>query len=365
MRIVVLMVMLMLMSSVAFAVQVDGLYKTVELVQTQAAKERKAAIRQAINRVAQKVTGRADVLDHSGLQAALTNVDAYVEQYQYSKIEKEGATGYLLDITFQKEAVDRVLQQFDMPIWGSNRPAIVVWLAVESNNKRYLVGEGTSKTAALIQKVAKQTGLPIILPLLDLQDQRALEFNDVWGLFSDRVVQASTRYGVKHVLVGRLLKEQGNGWTIRWSFIDDKSQFDGESHQSRLSDAFADSLGASADVLAGIYAPRTNAFASDVILEVMGVSNLEHFSKISQYLSSLNGVSQVNWAQVSPNKASFILKLTGDVEGLKEQIGLSAILEEASIQMPVLLPPQTGVGLQATGAQPLMNPHQILYYRAR
>ncbi|PCH83165.1 MAG: hypothetical protein COB89_01945 [Piscirickettsiaceae bacterium] len=362
MRIVVLMVFLVLASGVVHAVQVDGLYKTFEHVQTQGATERKAAIRQAINRVAQKVTGRADVLHHGRLQNALSNVDAYVEQFQYSKLDEGIATGYRLEVTFQKAALDRVLQQFDMPIWGSNRPAVVVWLAVESGSKRYLVGEGTSKTAALIQKVAKQTGLPVILPLLDLEDQRALEFNDVWGMFSERIVQASTRYGAKHVLFGRLLKEQGNGWKIRWSFINDQSQFDGESRQQLLTAALRESLSASADVLAGIYAPRGNTFASDVMLDVVGISNLKDFSHISKYLASLDAVSQVNWSQVRPNKASFVLKLTADVQGLKEQIALSTVLEAAPSPEPRL---PIGGSVQTTVAQPLIEPRLTLYYRAR
>ena len=365
MRFFGVIIILGLLSNHAFAVQVKGLYAAIEPVQTQAVKERRAAVRKAINRVVQKVTGRVEVLNNAALQSALSNVDSYIEQFQYLKADGD-AEGFKLRVKFQKAAIDGTLQQYGFPIWGANRPAIMVWLAVESGSKRYLVGEATSKTAALLQKVANQSGVPIILPLLDLQDQRALDFNDVWGLFSERIVQASARYGAQQVLFARLLKEQGNSWKISWSFVGNKGRFEGESRQIRLSDALAASLNASAEQLANNYAPRGNSIESHVVLHVSGIKGLADFSRVSRYLAALDVVTKVSWQHVNATEASFVINMSGGVNGLKELIMLNRVLENVNDIQRILPVPVAENNLQAENAQfPLTAPQQTLYYRVR
>ena len=363
MRIIGFFVVLMLVSTLSYAVEVDGLYKAVVPVATQSANERKAAIKKAINSVAHKVSGRRDVSNNAALQQTLSNVDAFVEQFQYIK-PKNKKRPVRLEITFQKAAIDRALQRFDIPVWGANRPAIAVWLAVDNGNKRYLIGEGTKKTAELLKKVAFQAGLPIVLPLLDLQDQQALQFNDVWGLFSERIVQASTRYGAQQVLFGRLLKEQGNGWKLRWVLVNTNGKFEGETRQNYLSEAFRESLNSSAELLADIYAPRGSAHVSEVTLMVDGITDLAEFSRVSQYLSSLDAVRKVSWQRVDANKASFVIGLAGDVLGLKEQIALNNVLEETYSVTPMV--PFQRPETQALGSQALPYiPQQVLSFRVR
>ncbi len=363
MRNVGFFVVLMLVSTLSFAVQVDGLYKAIVPVATQSANERKAATRKAINSVAQKVSGRREVLNNAALQQTLSNVDAFVEQFQYIQPETEKSS-LQVEITFQKAAIDRALQQFDIPVWGANRPAIAVWLAVDNGNKRYLIGEGATKTAALLQKVAFQSGLPIVLPLLDLEDQQAVQFNDVWGLFSERIVQASARYGAKQVLFGRLLKEQGSVWKLRWVLVNTNGKFEGESRQTYLSEAFRESLSSSSEMLAEIYAPRGNMHVSELTLMVDGITNLAEFSRVSQYLSSLDVVSKVSWQRVDANKASFVIGLTGDVQGLKEQIALNNVLAETHPIAPIM--PVQIQKPQALGQQvmPYIS-QQVLSFRVR
>jgi hypothetical protein len=353
MRIFGFFIVLMLVPALSHGVQVDGLYKAIEPVATQSAAERKAAITRAISGVAHKVSGRRGVLNNAALQ--------HTFQYIQPKTKKEPLQ---VEITFQKAAIDRALQQFDIPVWGANRPAIAVWLAVDNGNKRYLIGEGATKTAALLQAVAFQSGLPIVLPLLDLQDQQAVQFNDVWGLFSERIVQASQRYGAKQVLFGRLLKEQGGGWKLRWALVNADGKFEGETRQTFLSEAFRESLNSSSELLADIYAPRGNAHVSEVTLMVEGIANLGEFSRISQYLSSLDVVRKVSWQRVNAGKASFVLDMAGDAQGLKEQIALNNVLEETYRAGPVI-PIQRG-GEQILNQQVMpYAPRQILSFRVR
>ena len=50
-------------------------------------------------------------------------------------------------------------------------------------------------------------GLPVSLPLMDLDDNMAVTATDVWGRFADPVLKASQRYGAEMVVLGKLSPE--------------------------------------------------------------------------------------------------------------------------------------------------------------
>src|SRR6185503_18770188 len=113
-------------------------------------------------------------------------------------------------VGFISTQVDQALAALQKPVWGPERPLTLLWIAVDDGNGgRALLGANdtaalgldpnppgmTERLAALrkdLQSVADERGLPITLPLLDLEDLGAVTFADVWGGFEDRVAGAST-----------------------------------------------------------------------------------------------------------------------------------------------------------------------------
>lgn len=346
-RILVGLVLLMLVSPVS-AVQVDGLYSASVSVDTQSQAVRRAAIGAALNKVLQKVSGRKSIVNDAELQAALSNKSAYVEQFKYTK-KGDDVAGYLLTVSFQKSALDKLLQQFDVPVWGSNRPDVLIWLAVEQGKKRYLVNSESSPIAALLKQVAADTGLAITLPLLDIQDQRAVGFFDVWGGFSDNILQASKRYRAKHVMYGSLLKRTGGGWQLKWTLTQSPSRHADLERADTLGVVVQATFHQAAEVLANIYAPRGDSQKNRVIVEVEGVTTLEEFSEVTRYLSSLDRVKKVNWTQMSGSKLLLELHVVGNGAVLKNIIALNNVLSP-------MAPP-------AVKKQALVNTQEVYYYQ--
>src|SRR5258706_15949695 len=66
------------------------------------------------------------------------------------------------------------------------------------------MGERLAAVRKELLAVADERGLPVTLPLLDVQDLRAVTFADVWGGFEDRVAAASARYRADALLIGRV-----------------------------------------------------------------------------------------------------------------------------------------------------------------
>ncbi|MEO1889457.1 MAG: DUF2066 domain-containing protein [Cycloclasticus sp.] len=341
-----------------YAVQVDGLYSTTVAVDDQSQAARNAAIRVAITKVVQKVSGRRSVIQNAPLQAALSNVGSYVEQFQYKPTEDD-EPGYWLTVRFQKMALDRFLQQFDVPVWGANRPDVLVWLAVDNGVEKYVVGPESKELAALLKQAATEKGLAITLPLFDLEDQRAVSFNDVWAGFLDHILSASERYSAKQVMFGRLLSEGETGWRLNWTLMSANDQYArfeyAETVESILPAMFADT----AEHLANVYAPRGITVLNTLSIYISGVQNLTTFVEMTQYLQSLDMVKTVDWNQVVDNNVTLTVNITGHVSVLEDIIALNNVLQPT-------LDRHHFINTSTNSSQPIPNQpfEQRLYYKA-
>ncbi|ORU94224.1 MAG: hypothetical protein A6F72_08490 [Cycloclasticus sp. symbiont of Poecilosclerida sp. N] len=329
----VLSSILLVLSMSSYAVQVNGLYTAIVAVDDQSQSARNAAIHIAIRKVVQKVSGRQSVLQNRPLLGALSNVSSYIEQFQY-KEKEDDELGFWLTIKFQKSALDKVMQQFDTPVWGSKRPAVLVWFAVENDGVKYIVGSEADESG-LFTQAALDVGLRITLPLLDIDDQRIISFNDVWAGFSDQILLASERYEAKQMMYGRLLKDGENSWNLNWTLMGLSGQRSGleqaDTVENILSLAF---LGVSED-LANIYAPYGAISQSAITINVKGVSDLTEFVEVTRYLSSLDMVKKLNWSQVTGDKVELELSVIGRVSVLQDTIGLDNVLQPEARAYPL------------------------------
>ncbi len=349
--------LLLLLSLPLYAVQLEGLYTASVAVEDQTQSTRSAAIGLALNKVVQKVSGRRSALSNVALQAALSNVGSYVEQFQYKQRDDE--PGYWLIIRFQKAALDRTLQQFDVPVWGGNRPDILLWLAVDDAEQRYIAStELDGEVAELVKQQALEAGLAVTLPLLDLADQRALSFNDVWAGFPDQLRRASQRYSVKQVMFGRLLKSKGT-WRLNWTLMSEEGQKVGLEQSNDVAMILQQTFAQVSESLADIYAPYgVTMLDRQLRMDVSGVKDLTQFVQVTSYLSSLDMVKKLAWNQLNDNKVTLELTISGDVTVLKDIIALNEVL------IPEFFPRGVTPVQLDMYVNPSQPPEPTLYYRA-
>jgi len=320
---------LLILTIPSMAVPLNGLYRASVLVEDQSQAVRNAAIAEALKKVVQKVSGRRSVLDNAALQAALSNVGSYVEQFQY-KVLEEGPAPYQLIVSFQKTALDTVMQQFAVPVWGKNRPEMLVWLAIDEGDKRYILSEEPAKL--LLMQAAEEAGLAVTLPLLDLGDQRAIRFKDVWAGFPEQILAASQRYSVKQVMHGRLLKISKDHWRLSGSLLNTAEQYETVNLEGSLEIVLAGFFAQNAERLADIYAPRGLIEQTKVRLHINGLSDLAALVKVSNYLSSLDRVKALTWKTLADGQLELLLTISGEVSVLQEIIALNNVLLPDSAQ---------------------------------
>ncbi|MBL4743544.1 MAG: DUF2066 domain-containing protein [Cycloclasticus sp.] len=332
-------VTLFLLSLPLYAVQVEGLYSAKVAVDDQSQGARNRAMGAAINKVVQKVSGRQSVLGNAALQDVLSNAGSYVEQFLYKKRDKE-ELGYWLIVRFQKIALDRTLQQFNVPVWGSNRPAVLVWLAVDDGKSRYLINADSEGMSELIRRSSSEAGLTVTLPLNDLADQQALSFNDVWAGFSDEVLTASQRYEKKQVMYGRLLKRGRGSWSLSWTLANVTGQSIANIEQSSsIGAVIQEAFAGIAETLADTYAPHGAVTENVLKMDVNGVASLEKFVRVTAYLSSLDMVKKLHWNQLSNGKVTLEIVLSGGASTLKDVIALNTVLIPDFQPVPIIATP--------------------------
>ena len=149
-----------------------------------------------------RLTGQLDAPNNPALVDLVRDAGRYV--VQRGNPDREN-----LLIVFDSLGLQETLTVRNQPVWGEERPLTLLWVAIDGGpGERGILAASPSPVsssdavesaaAALREELlaaANQRGLPISLPLMDVQDLDAVDFIDIWGMFFERVDQASVRYG--------------------------------------------------------------------------------------------------------------------------------------------------------------------------
>ena len=225
----------------------EGLYEAARPVADQGEDARGEALREGLAEVLIRVTGDARIAAREGAREVLADPLSLAQQYRYER--DSVGPGLRLHMVFDPAALEALLRRHALPVWGRERPETLVWLAVDDGRRRLVSGEDGERYARRLERAAERRGIPLLFPLLDLEERRAVTAADLWGGFDDAAREASHRYGAASVLLVRLQREQGV-WRGRWTWyaFDETRSWATEGKLGRALSAGVDEL---ADALAG------------------------------------------------------------------------------------------------------------------
>lgn len=343
---VVMLFLSLLWALPAQALPVDGLYREEVPVSGQSQQERTRAYREGLERVIVKVSGQREALEDSRIRTALGRAADYVEEVSYrtgmrpltldeldiaSPGQPASVQQAYLDVRFAPDLIDSLLRDARVPIWDRNRPTVLVWLVVEEESgRRQVLGSGSDHPAiAALRRFSRERAIPMLVPILDLQDRRALPVDEAWRLGPERLREASARYGADSILAGRVLEVAPGEYAGLWQFIfrDQESRFD----------HFAEDIGGFMDApldrvtveLAQHFAldAETLAREEDVTLRVDGVRNLDIHAGLMEYIESLSIVQQAHVARLQHDRIELRVRVAGGAGHLADFISLDRDLE--------------------------------------
>ena len=331
----------LLVSGAVRAAEVPGLYEAEVAVADQSAAVRLAASRTALEEVLVKVSGNADIAQLPQLEPLLSRAEQWVQRYQYRAAPPAGTTtdtpaapSQLLWESFDRQTINQRLYEAGVPVWGVNRPATLLWLVIGDGGERYLVGgDNRPDVQAMVNTQARRRGLPLSVPLLDLQDQAALTVTDVWGDFSDVIFKASERYQPDAILVGRVYSVAAEQWQGHWTLYHRGGMTSWESPQGTQEAAVAAGIAGATQQFVKRYAlDLTPGIANTVLMSIENVTTLTDYARVMQYLQSLDPVADVQVARVEGPRVDFRIKVRGEPHGLIQTIALGKTLVAAAPQ---------------------------------
>lgn len=237
-RALLLLLGLPLAAAAADGLVMPGFYDVQVPAPDQSSSARLDASRQGLLEVLVRQTGLTSIPRTEPVRDALAAPDLYYRQFGFVELSRQPLE-LALALQFDPNAVLRLVRQAHLPLWPARRPRLVAWVALEEGGRTLLgagdaarpgpeaagngsaSGEAVSLTplqalgGALVDR-ARARGVPLTLPLLDLEDQVAVTPAAVWGRLSQVLTPASARYGAELVLVGRV-EPLADGWLGRWT----------------------------------------------------------------------------------------------------------------------------------------------------
>ena len=316
------------------AADVDHLYQAEVSVADQGQQERNRAIAEGFRQMLVKVTGNRNIAQNQSLAEAFSKASRYVQQYRY-RVETGDADSAApaaekryLRITFDKLAVDRTLRANGLSVWGKSRPQVIVWAGFDSaGSRKLLMPDFDQSTMSMFNRAADSRGIPLLFPVMDLQDQSAISASDLWGTFEGPVTAASDRYQADAILMVRV-KSTSNGF-IRssWSFLANRDTRQWEFNGKSLNNVVWQGLNAIADHLAAIYAPAGGSDSQLVNMQVSGLDTFAEMLKVEVFLENQETVREYHLRQSQSDKVIFSLALRGGMQSFVQAVELSGLFE--------------------------------------
>ena len=315
------------------AVEVENLYQVKVGIEDQSSQKRWGAFVQGFKEIVVRRSGSEDVLSSPEVQKAYSKVSAYVQRFEYEPINDAEAEFPLnLDLRFEPRLIDQLIQEAGMPIWGSNRPLTMLWLAVEENFNREVIRESEEFKPLLesINEQAKRRGIPIIFPLMDLEDQLTVTKSDVWGMFTTPIQEASVRYASDSIIAGKI-SQLGENWNARLVYINQGEESRIEFNESSIEGVYSTLINQLAEVLCEKYCVVEQLQTDQLVMQVSNVKSFAEVKALQNYLDSLSSIRKIEVNRVANTHIRFNVSLLGELASLEEDIRLGQKMIEEDL----------------------------------
>jgi hypothetical protein len=189
-------------------------------------------------------------------------------------------------------------------------------------------GQDSAYYLSSLERHAFRRGLPLLFPLLDLEDAATLSAADVLAGTPEPLRQASARYPGDAVLAGGLREAQPGQWEANWMALIDGEPVTWTSQGADAELALRGGLDGMADRLAKRYvATALSGDPAAVTLVVSEVYSLDQYARVLEYLGSLTAVRNVQIVQVEPGRVTCEVSALGGAQALGQAIGFGRVMQ--------------------------------------
>ncbi|MAZ45721.1 MAG: hypothetical protein CMD74_03320 [Gammaproteobacteria bacterium] len=321
---IVLAITSLIWFSPVIAEPVDWLYEVEVRVPDQTVNSRTIAEKKALNELLTRLSGLRDIPSVSAIDSALLRPDRYYRAFYYttgtSKSGGEGLPETSLKVEFDPGIVLDLLKSADLPIWRADRPKVICWVVFDFLDGREIAASAdSSEFTTALQKRALERGLPLVLPLMDLEDRLSVDPAAILGRFEKVLWTASERYQPDAILLGRVQTLPNERWVVDWQLLIGKDEpiiFAKSEDIAGISPVDIQDISAMSttlpilaangvDFVADELAKRFSVLGdldNDITLSVYSLQGLEAYSSLLKYLGELEVVDAVDVQQISEDR---------------------------------------------------------------
>src|SRR5690606_19960457 len=209
----------------------------------------------------------------------------------------------------------------------------------------------------VIRDFAQERGVPILIPMMDLEDRRNLPLDVAWSLDEAAIRRVSARYSADSILSGRVLASPIGELVGMWQFLfrDIVEVFD--SLERDLDTFMQVALDRSAEQLAEHFAQAGTVGPSNqrITLRVDGVDEVDDYVDLLAYLQEFGVVESLSAALLDGSSVELDLSLSGTTFLFTEFLSLGRHLLPNDVVSPSSDPLINAASLEA--------PRPVLHYR--
>ncbi|MBV52483.1 MAG: hypothetical protein CL816_00285 [Coxiellaceae bacterium] len=279
-----------------------------------------------------KMSGSSEVLAAPSISKALSQASSYVSNYRYAT---EGEQTELI-VTFNQPALAQLLQAADQIRWIGKRPTTLFWIQVEDHQSHQVVSSAdNSEIHDTLIQFAESRGMPILLPLLDLEDPEPINISSVENK-QDLIQALMKRYGVSSVVIAGIYSSEADTdhadeWYGQWTFSVKGQNLTWNDRASSELDLLSSALNRVTDVTAGDALLDGSQAQQVVSLEVSRITDLIDYAEVMDFLKTLPMVKKTSLSDMQGSTLYVSLTIQGGVRQLQEALFNSHCLIQDSL----------------------------------
>ena len=341
------------LSSHVYAVEINDLYQAKIKVASQSSLHEKEALKKAMENVLLKVGG-ADIFSNKLIKQAIIRNNQYLLQLSYvhdltfdaalsndNTVNRGGDEESLfLHALFSEKKINQLLVKANLPIWGRLRPQVLLWFVEESGFERRILSDASSSPyPALVHQHTQQRGLPLVLPLMDLDDLTQVNIADVWGRFVEPLKPVATRYLAEASVIIRLsnssLLDESKvdcqplckntyhalDWTLFLAKEEFSKKYKGNDTDQLLSNALTDITQEIYHHYALVNQPNDDDYS--FYIDVANVDSMATYVNIIQFIEELSAVQSVTLVNAEGENRRFSLQLLATQQAFLSSLKLN------------------------------------------
>jgi hypothetical protein len=289
------------------------------------------ALKQALAAVFFKNSGSPSVVLNPLVKSQINTPEIILTQYGYYEKNDQ----LMLKANFDYQRVISTLRQAGLPVWGSQRPLTLLWLSVDENNEQTILADASSADIRVdLTQESNNKGIPLLLPIMDLDDVMQVSITDVRGMFTDVLANASRRYQADYFAIANVDTQGGN---VHFSIkLFDKNRTNGVlqalvSQQGDVAD-YQQATKRMMSILADYYISQyaIASTGSDVATQVRftGLNSMTQVVHVETYLRQLSAVKSIKLSQFKGNSATYMIELFSSVDDLQRLLNIDSRLTQ-------------------------------------